>query len=105
MTSSQLISHTNLTLLGNINLCHLQDTRGKFIANGDGKLLALHLGIKQFVLLHIIDNQLADEIIGMIVVGPVADLDVSILQVLEIGDSEFGSTGDNLGTGIVLDSL
>ena len=41
----------------------------------------------------------------MIVVGPVADLDVSILQVLEIGDSEFGSTGDNLGTGIVLDSL
>ena len=38
----------------------------------------------------------------MLVIGPVADLDVTILKILQGGDGELSTLGNNLSTGIVL---
>ena len=61
VTSGKFVTHANLTLLGHINLGHLQNARGQLVTNGDSKLAALHLSIEQFVFLHVVDNQLGNE--------------------------------------------
>ena len=105
MASSEFVAHADLTLLGNIYLCHLQNARGQLVTDGDGKLLALHLGIQQLVLLHIVDNQLGYQLVLMIVGCPCADMHVAILQVAQVGGGEIAALGDYLGSGVVLDSL
>ena len=105
MTTSEFVAHTDLTLLGNIDLSHLQDARGQFVANGDGELLALHLGIEQLVLLHIVDDQTSDEFVLVIIIGPLVGLHVTIFQVLQVGHRELGTLRDNLSTCVVTNTL
>ena len=105
VASCQFVSYTDLTLLGNIYLCHLQNSRGKLVTYGDSKLLALHLSIKQLELLHEVDDQLRDKQILMGIGCPVADMYVTILKILEVGNSECTTLSDNLRTGIVLNAL
>ena len=105
MTTGELITHTNLTLFGHIYLSHLQDARRKFVTNGDSKLLTLHLSIKQLVLLHIVDDELTNEFILMLIICPLAGLDITVLQVLQVCHSELRTLRDNLCTGIVLHTL
>ena len=105
MSSGKLVAHANLTLLGHIHLGHLQYARGKLVANGYGKLLALHLGVKQLVLLHEVDDELRYQLVGVVVVGPLAYLHVAILQVLQVGHGELAAVGYHLCASIVLHSL
>ena len=105
MTTGQLITYTDLTLLGNVNLSHLQDAVWQLITDGDCKLLTLHLGIKQLILLHEVDNQLGNELVFVLIIGPVANLYVTILKVAQGCSSKLATLGDNLSTCIVLNAL
>ena len=105
VASGQLVAYANLALLGHIDLGHLEYARRQLVANGYGKLLALHLGIEQLVLLHEVDDELAYELVLVLVVGPVAYLDVAVLKVLEVGDCKLAALGNYLGTGVVFDAL
>ena len=67
MTTGKFVTDTDLTFLGNIYLCHLEDARGQFVADGDGKLLAFHLGIEQLVLLQIVDHELGYKLVLVVV--------------------------------------
>ena len=84
MATGELVADTNLTLLGNIDLCHLQDAGGQLVADGDGKLLALVLCVEQLELLQVIDNELGNELVLMFIVSPVAYLYVAKLKVLQV---------------------
>ena len=105
VTSGQLISDTDLTLLGNIYLSHLKDSRRKFVTNGDSKLLALHLSVEQLILLHEVDNQLGDELILVSIGSPIADMHITILKILEVGHCECATLGDYLRTSVVFHTL
>ena len=83
MTTGHLITYANLTLLGNIYLGHLDNARGKLVADSDGELLALHLCIKNLELLQVVDNQLANELVGVLVVGPTAELYSCVVEGIE----------------------
>ena len=105
MTSGEFITHTDLTLLCNVNLSHLQNTVGKFVANGNGKLTTLHLCIQHLIFLHEVDNQFSYQLILMLIICPVVALDITILKVTQSSSSELATLGDDLGTCIVLDTL
>ena len=105
VTSGKLITNTDLTLLGYINLSHLQDSVWQLVTDGDSELLTLHLSIKQLVLLHEVDNQLSNELVLVLIVCPVADLYVTILKVAQSCSSKLATLGDDLSTCIVLNTL
>ena len=49
--------------------------------------------------------ELTNELVLVLVVGPVADLDITVLEVLQVGDSELSTLRDNLCTSVVLHTL
>ena len=104
MAAGKLVADTNLTLLGHVDFCHLEDAGGQLVANGDGKLLALHLSVKQLVFLHEVDNQLGYEEVLMLVVCPVAYLYVTIFQIFQSRNSELRTLSDYLCAGIVFNA-
>ena len=71
MTTCKFITYLNLTLLGNVNLSHLKNTRRKFITNSNCKLATLQFCIKLLILADIVHNQSLNQTIGMIVISPV----------------------------------
>ena len=105
MTSGQLITYADLTLLSYIYLSHLQDAVWQLVTDSDSELLTLHLSIKQLVLLHEVDNQLGNQLVLMLVCCPVANLYIAILKVAQGCSSELATLGDDLGTGVVLNTL
>ena len=105
MTSGQLIADTDLTFLSHINLSHLQDAIGQLITNRNSELATLQLCIEQFIFLHEVDDQLSNQLILMLVSGPVAGLYITILKVSQSSSSEFAALRDNLSTCIVLHTL
>ena len=104
VTTSQLITDTDLTLLGHIHLSHLQDARGQLVTDGDSKLLTLILGIEQLELLHVVDNQLSNQLILVLVVGPIVSLDITILKVLQRSHRKLCTLGNDFSTSIVPDT-
>ena len=105
VTTSHLITDTNLTLLGYVNLGHLDDAAGQFVANSNGKLLTLELSIHDVVLLEVIDDELTNEHIGVLIVGPVAKFNGSPVNGFEEGLAELSTLGDNLCADIILNAL
>ena len=102
MTTGQLITDTDLTFLGNIDLGHLQDAIGQLVTNRDSELTALQLCIQQLVLLHEVDDQLGNQLVLVLIVRPVVGLDVAILKVAQSRSSELATLGDDLSASIVL---
>ena len=78
MTTGQFVTDANLTLLGNIDLSHLQNTWGQLITDADGKLATLQLGIKQLVFAQVVHDELLDEHILVLVASPAVRLDAVI---------------------------
>ena len=105
MTTSELITHTDLTFLGHIYLGHLQDTRRQFITDGDSELTALQLCIKQLVLLDVVHDQFLNEIILVLIISPAVTLDSVVLEILQRSNSELTALGDDLSTCIILHTL
>ena len=105
MTAGEFVTHTDLTFLGDIDLCHLQNTRRQFVTNGDSKLTTLILSIKQLVLLDEVDNKLLNKFIRMLILGPAIRLDAIVFEILQGGNRELGTFGDDLSTGIVFNTL
>ena len=58
MASGQLVADTDLTLLGDVYLCHLQDARWQLVADGDGELATLVLCIEKLCLLQEVCDEL-----------------------------------------------
>ena len=102
MTTGHLVADTNLALLGNINLSHLDDARRQFVADGEGELLALLFGIQNLVFLQVIDDKFTDEGVRVLVLCPSTQLDSSVVEVLERALGKLGTGGDNLGSHVVL---
>ena len=105
MTSSQLITDTDLTFLGNIDFSHLQDARRQLITNRNGKLATLNLCIQQFVLTDVVHDKLLYQGISMLITCPVVRLNSVILKILENGCGKLAALCDNLGTSVIFDTL
>ena len=105
VTTGHLVTNANLTFLGNVNLGHLDDTARQFIADGNGELLALQLGIHDVVLLEVVDDELTDEHVGVLVIGPIAKFNGSPIDGFEEGLAELSTLGDNLCADIILNAL
>ncbi len=105
MTTGHLVTNTNLTLLGDVNLGHLDDACGQLVTDGDGKLLTRHLGIQQFVLLQVIDDQLGNELVGVFLLRPAGKLNGCKVERLEGCGSETLAMRNDLGTHVVLHTL
>ena len=70
MTTSHLIPYLDLTLLGDVDLGHLDDTRGELVSHRLIKLTTTELGVVLLRLLQIVSDDLGDELIGVFVARP-----------------------------------
>ena len=102
VASGHLVAHANLSFLGNVDLGHLDDAAGQLVADGNGKLAALHLGIHELVLLQVIDDKLADELVGVLICGPSAQLHGRIVERVEDRFGNLGTLGNEVDTHVVL---
>ena len=105
MSSGQLVAHANLTFLGNIHLGHLENARRQLVADGDGELATLKLGIQQFVLADVIHDELLYQVVRMGIVGPVVRLNAIVFQVLERSRRELATLIDYFCTRVVFNAL
>ena len=105
MAAGHLVADADLTFLRHVDLGHLDDAGGQFVADGNGELLAFQHGVHDVVFLQIVDDQLPDEFVGMFVVRPIAQLHGGVVQAVQNALAELGSLGDDLRTDIVLDAL
>ena len=102
VTSGHLVTDTDLTLLGNVNFSHLNDTGRQFVANGNGKFLTFQFSIQFFILLDEVHYQSTDQRVGMFILRPAAQLDGSEVQIAKIGSMETGTLRNNIGSHIIL---
>ena len=105
MTTGKLVTNLYLTLLGNIDLSHLQNTRRKFIADWNSELLALHFSIKQLILADIVHDEFLNECIRVVIICPVITLDSIEFKVLQCRNSELATLGNNLSTSVIFHTL
>ena len=102
VATCHLVSNTNLTFLSDVNLCHLDDARWEFIANSEGKLLALEFCIKKLVFLEIVDDELTNQRVGVLVVCPTTELNRSIVENFKCWSNELGAFWYDFSTEAVL---
>ena len=102
MTTSELVAHAYLALLGDIHLSHLQNAGGELVAYSYGELLTLQLCIEELVLTDIVHDEFLDESVLMLIISPSVRLYAIVLKVLEIGGGELTALGDYLRTTVVL---
>ena len=79
MAPGHLVSHLDLTLLGNINLCSLYDATGKFVSDCFVLNTTTELCFQLLILTDVISDKGCDKFICMGVFCPVATLYVAIL--------------------------
>ncbi len=70
MATCHLVTHADLTTLGNIHLGHLDDTIGQFISDSEVEFLTLELCIQLLEFLKIVHHTLANQSILMLVSSP-----------------------------------
>ena len=105
MTACHLVTHRDLTLLGNIDLSHLHDTRGKVIAYRDIVLLAAQFCLDLFLLAEIVHDTVADHIILVGIRGPLAQIDRIVIDIAEDTGREFRTLGNDVSSQEVLHTL
>jgi len=105
VTTGKLITNLDLTLLCDIDFGHLQDTGRQLITNGNGELATVLLSSKLLVLADIVHDQLLDESVDVLIIGPTVALDAIILEVLKCWHCELAALGENLRLGIVFHAL
>ena len=96
MATCHLIADTNLTLLGNVNLGLLNDTRRKVVTNGQRKLLTLQNGIELVELLQVVDNELTDELVGVLVFRPTAEFNSRVIKCCQHRTGKRSALGNEL---------
>ena len=101
MTTGHLITNTDLTLLGNINLSHLDDTCRQLVADSNSKFLTFQLCIEFLIFLDKVRYQCTDQFIGMLVFCPIAQLNSSKVYITEIRSIEFSTFTDYFSSHIV----
>ena len=74
VATCHLITDTNLTLLSDVDFCHLDNAAGKFVTNGDGVLFAHAFGIELVELAEIVDDQCTDHSVNASITCPVFQL-------------------------------
>ena len=105
MTSGHLVTDTDLTLLGNVDLSHLDDARRQLVTDSDSEFLTLQLCIELFIFLDEVHHQCTYQSVGVLVFCPVAQLNGSKVHVAEIGSGELGALADHFGSHVVLHAL
>ena len=83
MATCHLITDTDFTFLGDIHLGHLHDARRKFVTNRDVEFLAVQFGIDFLVFADIVDDSLANQVVLLGVVGPLAEDKGSVVEPFE----------------------
>ena len=105
MATGELITHLDLTLLGNVNLSHLQDTRRQLITNGNGELAAVLLSGQLLVLADEVHDQMLNHVIDALIIRPAITLNTIILEVLQSGYREAATLVDDLSICVILHTL
>ena len=72
MAACHLVTYADFTFLGDIYFGYLHDTRGEFVADRDVEFLTTELGVDFLVFLQVVDDSPADQLVLMLVGGPVA---------------------------------
>ena len=60
---------------------------------------------QNLVLLEVVDNQLTNQVIGMLILCPARQLNGCIINIMESTCNEFGTCRDDIGTHIILHAL
>ena len=105
MSTCHLIPDLDLTLLSDVDLSHLDDTRGKFIPHRFFELLMTKIGLVFLRLLQVVGDDFGDELIGMFVARPAREDDLVIVQCFELRTRELCSLADLLDTEEVLHAV
>ena len=105
MTSSELITDLNLTLLGDVNLRHLQHARRKVVTDCYGKLATAQLSVHLLRLAHIVDDKATDKTVYVLIVCPVVALNTIVFKILQCGDRELGTLRDDFGASVIFYAL
>ena len=102
MATCHLITDTNLTLLSDVHLCHLDDATGEFIADGDGILFTHTLGIHLVEFAEIVDDKCTNHTIDASITSPVFQLKRSEVESCKEALRELSTLGNNFCTDVVL---
>ena len=94
MATGHLVTHTDLALLGNIDLGQLHDARGQLVAHRDVALLAAQLGLHALALVQVVHDRSTNHVVDVAIGGPLAQ--VHRLKVLN-GSKQFGREHLTLG--------
>ena len=105
MTTGHLVAHADLTLLGDIDLGHLHDTRGEFVTDRNIEFLTAQLGIILFVFLQVVDDGGTNQLILGGIGRPLAHLYGGIVDLVEDSLGKLGSLGNDVGTHEVFHTL
>ncbi len=98
MAAGHLVADADLTLLGDVDLGYLHDARGQLVADGDVELLAAELGVDFLALAEIVDDRAADEVVLVLVAGPVGEAEAVIVDGAEDSGAELGALGHDFRT-------
>ena len=96
MATGHLITDAQFALHGDIDLCHLDDTAGKVVTDGESELVAGEASGNLAVFDIVVVEQLFDESIGFLVGSPLVGAHLGIINGLESFGSEFDLLGDKL---------
>ena len=105
VTTCHLITDLDLTLLSDVDLSHLDDTRGQFITHGLVELLTTEIRLVFLRLLEVVGDHLRDELIRVLVARPPREDDLVVVQSLELGAGELSTLANLLNTEEILHAV
>ena len=98
MTTRHLVTDSDFSLLGNVNLCELHHAVLEFVTDLDHIHLPLALGCCCLLCEAVVVDEVANEDIGLLVGSPLVRVDIVIIDTLEKLCSELLVLLDNLDT-------
>ena len=105
VTTCHLITDLDLTLLSDVDLSHLDDTRRQLIAHRLIELLTAEVSLVFLRLLEVVRDHLGDELVGMFVARPAREDDFIIVECFELRAGELRPLADLLDTEEVLHAV
>ena len=105
VTSGHLVTDTNLTFFSHIDLRHLNNAGGKFVTDGDGKLLTFQFSIEFFIFFQEVDDQITNHAALVLISNPLAKLYGRVIQCFQITTGKLRTLGYDLSSHVVLHTL
>ncbi len=105
VATCHLVTHTDLTLLGDVDLGHLHDARGELVTDGEVEFLAAQLAVNLLRLAHVVGDKLTHHAVHALVGSPVRDVNCLVVDVAEVHVVESAALRNDVGTDIVFHAL